>query len=112
MKPCKPTSLKDLEVFKKARVGWYGHSVEGSEDVELGADQLYTRCKVQAGEPSPEEFNSSRRPICFCFFPSAGTFFPQSSSRLTVAALPEALAARVQGRSWDLPFTTSKRCLD
>ncbi|ACH37445.2 hypothetical protein Gbem_0416 [Citrifermentans bemidjiense Bem] len=49
--------LKDSEVFKKARVGWYGHSVEWSEDIELGADHLYTRCKAQAGEPSPEEFN-------------------------------------------------------
>lgn len=49
--------LKDAAFFGRARVGWYGHSVEWGDDVELGADQLYTRCKSQAGEPSPAEFN-------------------------------------------------------
>ena len=49
--------LRDPGIFKKARVGWYGHSVEWSDDIELGADQLYSRCKAQAGEPSPAEFN-------------------------------------------------------
>lgn len=50
-------ALKDPAVFSKARVGWYGHSVEWGDDIELGADQLYTRCKAQAGEPSPAEFD-------------------------------------------------------
>jgi len=49
--------LKDPDFFEKARVGWYGHSVEWSDEVELGADQLFNRCKAQAGEPSPVEFN-------------------------------------------------------
>ena len=49
--------LKDPDFFAKARVGWYGHSVEWSDEVELGADQLFNRCKAQAGEPSPAEFN-------------------------------------------------------
>lgn len=49
--------LKEPTMFTKARVGWHGHSVEWGEDIELGADQLYTRCKAQAGEPSPAEFN-------------------------------------------------------
>lgn len=50
-------SLNDRVVFEKAAVGWYGHSVAWGEDIELGADQLYTRCKAQAGEPSPAEFD-------------------------------------------------------
>lgn len=49
--------LKEPAVFNKAHVGWYGHSVEWGDEIELGADQLYTRCKAQAGEPSPAEFN-------------------------------------------------------
>lgn len=49
--------LKDPAMFRKAHVGWYGHSIEWSDEIELGADQLYTRCKAQAGEPSPAEFN-------------------------------------------------------
>lgn len=49
--------LKDPELFKKAHVGWCGHSVEWSEEIELGADQLYNRCKALAGEFSPTEFN-------------------------------------------------------
>lgn len=49
--------LKEPAMFAKARVGWHGHSIEWGDDIELGADQLYTRCKAQAGEPSPAEFN-------------------------------------------------------
>ncbi len=49
--------LKDPDFFSKARVGWYGHSIEWSDEVELGADQLYNRCKAQAGERSPAEFD-------------------------------------------------------
>jgi len=49
--------LKDPARFGKAHVGWYGHSVDWGDDIELGADQLYNRCKSQAGEPSPVEFN-------------------------------------------------------
>ena len=49
--------LKDPEKFNKARVGWYGHSIEWGEEIELGADQLYNRCKAQAGQPSPAEFD-------------------------------------------------------
>jgi hypothetical protein len=53
--------LTDPELFKKAHVGWYGHSVAWSEDIEVGADQLYNRCKAQAGEPSPSEFDDWMR---------------------------------------------------
>lgn len=42
--------LKTPAICKKAGVGWHGHSVEWGDDIELGADQLYTRCKAQAGE--------------------------------------------------------------
>ena len=49
--------LKKPAVFNMARVGWYGHSVEWGDEIELGADQLYVRCKAQAGEPSPAEFD-------------------------------------------------------
>lgn len=49
--------IRDPEVFAKAQVGWSGHSIDWGDDVELGADQLYSRCKAQAGEPSPAEFN-------------------------------------------------------
>lgn len=49
--------LKDPEIFKSARVGWYGHSIDWGEEIELGADQLYNRCKAQAGQPSPAEFD-------------------------------------------------------
>ncbi|QSV44468.1 DUF2442 domain-containing protein [Geobacter benzoatilyticus] len=53
--------LRDASVFSGARVGWYGHSVEWGEGVELGADELYSRCRAQAGEPSPAEFDAWMR---------------------------------------------------
>ncbi|MBU5613455.1 DUF2442 domain-containing protein [Geomonas azotofigens] len=49
--------IKDPKLFATAHVGWYGHSVAWGDDIELGADELYNRCKAQAGEPSPGEFN-------------------------------------------------------
>ncbi len=49
--------LGDFSQFRKVRVGWYGHSIEWGDEIEVGADQLYTRCKAQAGEPSPAEFD-------------------------------------------------------
>ncbi|WP_224981862.1 DUF2442 domain-containing protein [Geomonas agri] len=49
--------IKDPKLFTTVRVGWYGHSVAWGDEIELGADELYNRCKAQAGEPSPDEFN-------------------------------------------------------
>ena len=50
--------LTDPTLFNHTRVGWYGHSVEWTDEIELGADQLYDRCKEQAGEPSPRTFDA------------------------------------------------------
>ena len=50
--------LIDPTLFNRARVGWYGHSIEWTDEIELGADQLYDRCKEQAGEPSPRTFDA------------------------------------------------------
>ena len=50
--------LTDPACFVRARVGWYGHSVEWSDEIALGADQLYERCKEQTGEPSPQRFDA------------------------------------------------------
>lgn len=49
--------LRDPETFKQVRVGWYGHSIEWSDDMDLGADQLYERCKEEAGLPTPKLFD-------------------------------------------------------
>ena len=49
--------LTDPTLFNPTRVGWYGHSVEWTDKIELGTDQLYDRCKEQAGEPSPRTLN-------------------------------------------------------
>lgn len=49
--------LREPEVFAQARVGWYGHSVEWSEELDLGADQLYERCREEAGLPTLQVFN-------------------------------------------------------
>lgn len=51
--------LKNKKLFSAAKVGYAGHSVEWTEDIDLGADQLYERCKEQAGELMPvEEFSA------------------------------------------------------
>jgi hypothetical protein len=53
--------LRDPALFALVRVGWYGHSVEWNETIELGADQLYERSKDQTGEPSPQRFDEWMR---------------------------------------------------
>lgn len=49
--------LRDAAIFSQVRVGWYGHSVEWPGDIDLGADQLYERCKEEAGLPTPQWFD-------------------------------------------------------
>lgn len=53
--------LRDADLFAQARVGWYGHSVEWTEEIDLGADQLYERCKEDAGLPTPRMFDDWMR---------------------------------------------------
>lgn len=48
--------LQDPEMFAKAQVGWCGHSVEWPGDIDLGADQLYERCRQEAALPTPQMF--------------------------------------------------------
>ncbi|MEQ6342660.1 MAG: DUF2442 domain-containing protein [Gammaproteobacteria bacterium] len=51
--------LKNKKLFSTAKVGYAGHGVEWTEDIDLGADQLYERCKEQVGELMPvEEFRA------------------------------------------------------
>lgn len=49
--------LRDAVTFSQVRVGWYGHLVEWPVDIDLGADQLYERCKEEAGLPTPQLFD-------------------------------------------------------
>mgnify|MGYP005844492251 CR=1 FL=1 len=49
--------LRDPVVFAQVRVGWYGHSVEWPSEIDLGADQLYERCREEAGLPTPQLFD-------------------------------------------------------
>jgi len=53
--------LRDPNVFRQASVGLWGHSVRWNDEVDLGADDLYQQSKVQAGEPSPEQFDAWMR---------------------------------------------------
>jgi hypothetical protein len=50
--------LRDPALFARAQVGEWGHSVVWSDEVDLGADRLYERCKEQAGELSPSQFDA------------------------------------------------------
>lgn len=50
--------LHDPALFARAQVGEWGHSVVWSDEVDLGADRLYERCKEQAGELSPSQFDA------------------------------------------------------
>ena len=43
--------LRDPAFFALVRVGEWGHSLVWNDDIDLGADRLYERCKEQAGEP-------------------------------------------------------------
>lgn len=45
--------LRNAELFSKAQVGYGGHSVAWPGDIDLGADQLYERCKIMAGDFIP-----------------------------------------------------------
>ncbi|MFA7241772.1 MAG: DUF2442 domain-containing protein [Sulfuricellaceae bacterium] len=49
--------LRDAEIFSQVRVGRCGHAVEWSGDIDLGADQLYERCKEEAGLPTSQLFD-------------------------------------------------------
>jgi hypothetical protein len=48
--------LRDPQAFAQAQVGWCGHSVEWADGIDLGADQLYQRCRQEAGQPTPQMF--------------------------------------------------------
>ena len=39
-------------------IGEWGHSLVWSDTIDLGADRLYERCKEQAGELSPSQFDT------------------------------------------------------
>lgn len=49
--------LQEPTLFARARVGEWGHSVVWNDEIDLGADRLYERCKEQAGELSPKQFD-------------------------------------------------------
>jgi hypothetical protein len=50
--------LQDPTLFARAQVGEWGHSVVWNDAIDLGADRLYERCKEQAGELSPKQFDT------------------------------------------------------
>ncbi len=49
--------LRDPAVFSQVQVGWNGHSVVWPSEIDLGADQLYERCKEEAELPTPQLFD-------------------------------------------------------
>ena len=50
--------LRDPAFFAHVQVGEWGHSVCWDDEIDLGADRLYERCKEQAGELSPRQFDA------------------------------------------------------
>lgn len=53
--------LHNPKIFTQVQVGWYGHSVIWPDGVDLGADQLYERCKEEAGQPTLQLFDDWMR---------------------------------------------------
>ncbi|MFZ2360147.1 MAG: DUF2442 domain-containing protein [Anaerolineae bacterium] len=50
--------LRDPATFSRVQVGEWGHSLVWDGEIDLGADRLYERCKEQAGEFSPGQFDA------------------------------------------------------
>lgn len=50
--------LRDPAAFGRVQVGEWGHSLVWECGIDLGADRLYERCKEQAGEFSPGQFDA------------------------------------------------------
>lgn len=50
--------LRDPAVFARVQVGEWGHSLVWDGEIDLDADRLYERCKEQAGEFSPGQFDA------------------------------------------------------
>jgi len=50
--------LHNPTAFARVRVGEWGHSLVWDGEIDLGADRLYERCKEQAGEFSPGQFDA------------------------------------------------------
>jgi hypothetical protein len=50
--------LRDPVTFGRVTVGEWGHSLVWNGEIDLGADRLYERCKEQAGEFSPGQFDA------------------------------------------------------
>lgn len=50
--------LRDPAFFARVQVGEWGHSLVWSDEIDLGADRLYERCKEQIGELSPTQFDA------------------------------------------------------
>lgn len=50
--------LRDPAIFGRVQVGEWGHSLVWEGEIDLGADRLYERCKEQAGEFSPSQFDA------------------------------------------------------
>lgn len=50
--------LQDPVAFGRVKVGEWGHSLVWDGEIDLGADRLYERCKEQAGEFSPGQFDA------------------------------------------------------
>ena len=53
--------LRDPGLFAQVQVGEWGHSLVWNDEIDLGADRLYERCKEQAGEISPRQFDAWMR---------------------------------------------------
>jgi len=51
-------SLRNPAAFDRVQVGEWGHSLVWEGEIDLGADRLYERCKEQAGEFSPDQFDA------------------------------------------------------
>jgi hypothetical protein len=50
--------LRDPATFGRVQVDEWGHSLVWDGEIDLGADRLYERCKEQAGEFSPGQFDA------------------------------------------------------
>jgi hypothetical protein len=50
--------LRDPTFFAGVQIGEWGHSLVWNDEIDLGADRLYERCKEQAGELSPLKFDA------------------------------------------------------
>lgn len=50
--------LRDPALFARVHKDAWGHSLVWNDEIDLGADRLYERCKEQAGELSARQFDA------------------------------------------------------